>query len=693
MGNDIRVKISSSTNSAGFKEVNRDMAETAVAAESTGRSFKDLDDKIKSADRVAGVAGYTMDKFGHNMTEADRAAGKLDHSTASVKHQVEQLNASIAMGTFELKRMASALAETDNAAHRLDLKKSMSSLKSDINASKVAKGLLSDVVPDFASTIGKSATAAQPQVVAALVGAGVIASPMIGAAIAGALTLAAGGAGLAGGLMLAARSTQVKAAGKELGNNLLTDLTRRSVVFIDPVLHGIDSIKNKYGGMSSNIDALFKNSARFVAPTLNGLLTFLDKVVGGFAKLSKVGDQTFQEFSVGLGHTGDALGDLFSSLADNGVDAAMGMKLTFDVLNGTIRVVGATVNGLTEAFGFLAKFGFGLPIIGSEIAKQYNEMQEKSKEGTEANVVLSRSVNDVKDGYEALPAPLETSTAVIKANERVVRNEVGALEELANALKAQSDPTFDFIEKQKKMKEAQTEVNTAMKKHGQNSPEYRDALIKEGRAATDVSIAASKVADLVDGRMTPSLRAMLIASGMSAGSVDNLAREFVKAKHAGDAFARNYKASVALLGIKPTADALAAYHRALDGIPRSITTIVQVQTRYPSTRDNADRLKGYAHGGIKGAASGMATDGWTWTGEAGPELVKLPPGSQVRSTGDSMRSARQAMSTSGHAEYPPIIIRGDGTRAMAFLVEMMRNAVLTQGGGSVARLLNSPGMV
>lgn len=49
---------------------------------------------------------------------------------------------------------------------------------------------------------------------------------------------------------------------------------------------------------------------------------------------------------------------------------------------------------------------------------------------------------------------------------------------------------------------------------------------------------------------------------------------------------------------------------------------------------------GYAHGGVVGnAASGGARSGMTWVGEHGPELVRLPPGSQVHSTGDSARLA------------------------------------------------------
>lgn len=50
-------------------------------------------------------------------------------------------------------------------------------------------------------------------------------------------------------------------------------------------------------------------------------------------------------------------------------------------------------------------------------------------------------------------------------------------------------------------------------------------------------------------------------------------------------------------------------------------------------------LKGLDHGGVQGADDGGLKSGMTWVGEHGPELVQLPPGAQVNTTGDSARMA------------------------------------------------------
>lgn len=83
---------------------------------------------------------------------------------------------------------------------------------------------------------------------------------------------------------------------------------------------------------------------------------------------------------------------------------------------------------------------------------------------------------------------------------------------------------------------------------------------------------------------------------------------------------------------------------------------------------NSLAAMGYAHGGIKGAADGGMKSGLSWVGEHGPELVKLPPGAQVHSAGDSQRMAaggggkvdvtvRPVSSRAGSRELFDVILR------------------------------------
>jgi hypothetical protein len=58
--------------------------------------------------------------------------------------------------------------------------------------------------------------------------------------------------------------------------------------------------------------------------------------------------------------------------------------------------------------------------------------------------------------------------------------------------------------------------------------------------------------------------------------------------------------------------------------------------------DVRQKARGFASGGITGAAGGGPRGSRTWVGEQGPEIVDLPFGSTVHSTGDSMRLMQQS---------------------------------------------------
>lgn len=98
---------------------------------------------------------------------------------------------------------------------------------------------------------------------------------------------------------------------------------------------------------------------------------------------------------------------------------------------------------------------------------------------------------------------------------------------------------------------------------------------------------------------------------------------------------------------------------------------------------------GYAHGGVVGAATGGMHGGLRMVGEHGPELVDLPPGTQVHSNPDTER-----MMGSGGGSLPPIVVQlvADARLLAEVLVEPTRELVRTLGQGSVQGYLGQPGV-
>lgn len=94
-------------------------------------------------------------------------------------------------------------------------------------------------------------------------------------------------------------------------------------------------------------------------------------------------------------------------------------------------------------------------------------------------------------------------------------------------------------------------------------------------------------------------------------------------------------------------------------------------------------VPGFAHGGVVGqAATGGGRSGLTMTGENGPELLQLPPGTRVRSNPDTRRLAG-----GGGSGTMVLEIRSGGSRMDDMLVEIIRNAVRLRAGGNVQTAL------
>lgn len=87
-------------------------------------------------------------------------------------------------------------------------------------------------------------------------------------------------------------------------------------------------------------------------------------------------------------------------------------------------------------------------------------------------------------------------------------------------------------------------------------------------------------------------------------------------------------------------------------------------------------IPGFAHGGVVGqAASGGGRSGLTMTGEHGPELLQLPPGTRVRSNPDTRRMMATGSGGGGGGEtVHRIIVEGTG------MLKGLRKEIRIKGG-------------
>jgi len=182
---------------------------------------------------------------------------------------------------------------------------------------------------------------------------------------------------------------------------------------------------------------------------------------------------------------------------------------------------------------------------------------------------------------------------------------------------------------------------------------------------------------LTDG-INPALRSTLRAAGMTEGQINDLERQFKTAKSAGDRFSKRYTAEARVNGVGRALSQLYSVQDAARDIPRAVTIAMRITGVTNVSKAAAAIRKQYAHGGITGAAeTGGIREGMTLVGEGGPELVDLPPGSNVKPAGTTKAMLENAGNSNGRSI---IEIRSDGTKMADLLVEILQKAVRVRGG-------------
>ena len=217
------------------------------------------------------------------------------------------------------------------------------------NLKKGVKKSESSIIDTVRNSLGFGG-AAGTNVLVATIAAG---APLIGATLSAAVIGGAGVGGVIGGVLLAARDPRVQAAGKELGQNLLGQLTKDAEPFIQPVLKNIGKIEVAFTGMNGRIKNIFAASSNFLDPLVNGALDGVSGILKGVEDLTTKGKPVMDAFGRAFATVGQATGHALSTIAGDSKDAAAGLDQLSGAVGTTIEGLGYLVRGLTELYGKL----------------------------------------------------------------------------------------------------------------------------------------------------------------------------------------------------------------------------------------------------------------------------------------------------------------------------------------------------
>jgi hypothetical protein len=375
----------------------------------------------------------------------------------------------------------------------------------------------------LAGGIGDAASLGAPLLIAGIAATAPIISGLVGAAVAG----GAAGAGIIGGVALASRDARVKAAGTTLASNLLATLSTQASPFIEPVLHSIDKIGERFSQNGDKIEHIFANSARFVEPLADTFLDLGDNLISGLDTAIGRAGPVMAGLESGIEAVGSSIESFIDDVTANAGFNGQVLEDTLQAVAFTIEATGRSLKFLSDVFQIVDKV---IPI--SPLTKLSHAFEDTDAAGRRS----AGGTFGAAQGMQIAGDAAETSAADTKLYEKALQDNAKAAEDAASAQRSLFDDTT-------RVGEANDKASEAARKNGRTM----SANTEKGRANRE---ALSSLASAFNG-----YRGNLEKSGASAGRVNSVmstqrSRLIAVAQSMGASSSRARRLADSLLGIK-----------------------------------------------------------------------------------------------------------------------------------------------
>lgn len=191
-----------------------------------------------------------------------------------------------------------------------------------------------------------------PPFTATLVSAIVALSPLLASAVSGALI---SGVGLAGiGLGLAAAFTDAegpaRAALSKLGKRLGEDWRKIGDLFQGVAVEAVGILGEEWDRRLPDMMRGLESLLGFVEPVTRGVARFMGEIVSGLSTVMERAGPLLLVLEQELGETGEAIRIFLEMITKDTDGAVMGLKIVFELLQGTFLTLGLIISGLTASF-------------------------------------------------------------------------------------------------------------------------------------------------------------------------------------------------------------------------------------------------------------------------------------------------------------------------------------------------------
>jgi phage-related minor tail protein len=414
--------------------------------------------------------------------------------------------------------------------------------------------------------------------------------------------------------------------------------------------------------------------------------------------------------------------DLFGTKAEDLGQALYSMDLDdaadkFDQFAGTVDSMAKKISDSTS---FWDKLGRGISsaasglgeFLDTDFGEKLNDMPELK--GALDQLVKAKNEFDAtgsSDALEAMKKQFPETAAAIDAYIEKQRKAKGATEDTDGSTQAYVETLDQMISKLQGMADPVLGLSSAQMNY-QESLDAATQSLKDNKAGLDITTEGGRAnKDALDNVASSALGVAdaMSKSGSSVSDVnaflttahDQLVQTAIDLGMSGDE-AEAYAASLGLvprsvltnveLRANSAMENIAAYKRALDNIPRVITTTTQVRGSNIALGSGGHYYLGQEHGGIAtrphwAAQTGGQRHSSTMINEAGPEVAELPDGTRMLTAGATRALADAGALGGGGALDITIGWSGPTSGLLYEFAKGLRLLIRNEHGGDVIAAL------
>jgi TP901 family phage tail tape measure protein len=262
------------------------------------------------------------------------------------------------------------------------------------------------------------------------------------------------------------------------------------------------------------------------------------------------------DLNVGLKFLADTDNDR-RKFARWGQDLLEGVVPGLDSTNTSLTRTRERVTAMDQAFAQMVSAGnaegakAAFDRLAAEAAKSgvsVDELRKLFPQYAAALETTGKAAAEAVSPTSSLTGVTKEYKTVAEAAAAATDGQRDALIALADMMKAEADPVFGLLDAQQKLTQAQKESAEAVKEHGRNSEEAKEATRKLALAAIELQSKAGELSGTFNGEMTPALAGTLRAAGLTERQIKDVAAQFRTAKSEAEKYDGKYQAHVSVVG-------------------------------------------------------------------------------------------------------------------------------------------------